>query len=97
MEGINWPLWVIAFSVLLIAVAMTALLASAVVLLRKIGAAADAVGFAASQTGSAIRKRFSGAVADGEIPPIKKGSVIRGLSVVSAVVGALIKVARRKR
>ena len=97
MEAINRPHCIIAFSVLLIAAAMTAVLASVVMLLKKIGATADAVGFAVSQTGAVIRKRFSGAATDGEIPPIKKGSVIRGLSVVSAIIGGLIKVARRRK
>lgn len=97
METINWPLWIIAFSALLIAVAFSVALASAVALLGKIGAAADAVGFAASQTGSAIRKKFSGQGLRDDGPSVKKGSVVRGLSVISAVIGALISVARRRK
>jgi len=97
MDGSNWPLWIIAFSILLIAVALTSVLASLVMILRKIGAAADAVGFAVSRTGSLIRNRFSGKDVREDAPARGKGSILRGLSVVSAVTGALIRTIRRKK
>jgi len=97
MESINWPLWIIAFSILLIALAACAVLASLVMLLRKIAVVADMVGLAVSQTGSIIRKKFSGSDAYKDIPAVGKGSVVRGLSIVSAIVGTLISLARRKK
>jgi len=97
MESINWPLWIIAFSVLLIAIAACAVLASMVMLLRKIAVVADVVGLAVSQAGSVIRKKFSGSDAYKDIPPVGKGSVVRGLSIVSAVIGTLINLSRRKK
>jgi len=97
MGGIDWPLWIIAFSVLLAAISFCLLLASLVLVLRKIGAAADAIGSAVSQAGLMIRKRFSG---DESIPGVdtgKRGSAGRGLAAVIAVFSALAKIAGRKK
>ena len=97
MDGINWPMWILAFSVLMVSAALVSVLVSMVLVLRKIGAIADALGFAASQAGSLLKRRMTRSDIDGERPAGGKKSVFRGLMATAAVIGALARFVAGKK
>jgi hypothetical protein len=97
LDSVNWPMWIMAFSALIVSIALVSVLISFALVLRKIGAVTDALGFAVSQTGSLLKKRLTRSDADEFRPAGGKKSMFRGLKAVATVIGALARFIGRKK
>jgi hypothetical protein len=60
MEGINWPMWIIAFAVLLVAVGLTALMVNIILLIRKAMLLVDAARTVTGRAGGLFARNVAG-------------------------------------
>jgi len=92
MEGINWPLWIIAFAVLLVAAGVTAAIVSFILAMRKISLLADTVRSLVSHAGTRLFHAIPEARSGSGWKP-KLGS--RTLTVLSAVLSSAARLLSR--